>query len=47
MAGALSEGTLVRIMYEREVVGGVEWVKILDAEGRTGWVAAEYLVAIR
>ncbi len=47
MAGVLSEGSLIRIMYEREVVDEVEWVKIFDAEGRTGWVAAEYLVAIR
>jgi hypothetical protein len=47
VAGALPEGALVQILYERDLVNGAEWVKILDPTGRVAWVASEYLVAIR
>lgn len=47
IAGALPEGALVQILYERDVVDGIEWVKILDPAGRAAWVASEYLVTLR
>lgn len=47
ISATFSEGTVVRILYEREFVGRVEWLKV-DAGGqRIGWIAAEYLVEIR
>jgi hypothetical protein len=45
-AGAIPENTLVKILYRRAVVNETEWVEVMDAEGRTGWVAAEYLEVI-
>jgi len=47
VAGALPEGTVLTILYEIELVNNVEWVKVADSEGRTGWVVAEYLVTLR
>jgi hypothetical protein len=44
IVGALSEGTLVKILYERTIIDGLAWVKVTDAEGRVGWVAESYLV---
>ena len=47
ISATFSEGTVVRILYERELVDQVEWLKV-DAGGeRIGWIAAEYLVEIR
>ena len=43
IATALPEGMVVRILYERTTLANVEWVKISDEQGRSGWVAAEYL----
>lgn len=44
---ALPEDEVVQILYEREFADGIEWVKVDAGSGRTGWVAAEYLVEIR
>jgi uncharacterized hydrophobic protein (TIGR00271 family) len=46
VAGALSEGTQVTVLYRRLVVDGIEWVEVMDAEGRKGWVAVGYLMII-
>ena len=46
IAGTLSEGTVIQILYDREFVGRVEWVKVDAGGGRIGWVSAEYLVEI-
>ncbi|MDX1523862.1 MAG: DUF389 domain-containing protein, partial [Anaerolineae bacterium] len=46
-AGAFSEGTVVQILYEREFVNEIEWVKVIGPEERIGWVARDYLVEIR
>jgi uncharacterized protein YgiM (DUF1202 family) len=43
IAATLREGARVEILYRRETTGGVDWVEVRDAQGRTGWVAAEYL----
>ncbi len=43
IGGTLREGARVEILYRREITGGIEWVEVRDAQGRTGWVAAEYL----
>ncbi len=47
IAGTLSEGTVVKILYERQFVGRIEWVKVDAGENRIGWVAADYLETIR
>ncbi len=47
LTGALPEGTLLTILYEHELIEGTEWVKVTDAEGRVGWVAADYLEPLR
>lgn len=44
VAGALPEGTVVMILYQRKVVDGIEWVQVKDDQNRIGWVAAEFLV---
>ena len=47
VAGALPEGTILTVLYDHEVIDKVDWVKVADPEGRTGWVVAEYLVTLR
>ena len=36
--GFLPEGALVQLLYQRQTLGGQEWVEIRDVFGRTGWV---------
>ncbi len=43
VAAPLAEGAAVQILYERVTVVNIEWVKIIDEQGRSGWVAADYL----
>jgi SH3-like domain-containing protein len=43
VAGALPEGAEVLVFNERIVGDLMVWAKIKDAEGRTGWVAEQYL----
>jgi hypothetical protein len=45
-AGVLPEGALVTVLYRREVVDNQEWVQIRDENGRTGWIAAQYVQAL-
>lgn len=40
---ALPEGTPVEILYRRETANNIEWVEVRDAQGRIGWVAAQFL----
>lgn len=40
---ALPEGTPVEILYRRETANNMEWVEVRDAQGRIGWVAAQFL----
>ncbi len=47
IAATLSDGTLVQILYDREFVGRIEWVKVDAGGSRIGWIATEYLVEIR
>jgi uncharacterized hydrophobic protein (TIGR00271 family) len=47
VAGAFSEGSVLQMGYEEQVVDGVTWVNVTDVEGRNGWVAATYLTALR
>lgn len=44
-AGAYAEGTVIQMWPDREIVEGVEWVRVSDIEGRSGWVAAQFLAA--
>jgi hypothetical protein len=46
VAGTFPEGTQVTVLYKRVTVDGIEWVEVIDAAGRKGWVAAEYLVRL-
>lgn len=46
IASALPEGTVIQILYDREVVDTTEWVNVKTGDGRIGWVAAEYLVEL-
>ncbi|MDY6875367.1 MAG: DUF389 domain-containing protein [Chloroflexota bacterium] len=43
IAGTLREGERVELLYRRETIDGVEWMKVRDEQGRIGWVAAEYV----
>ncbi len=43
IAGVLREGDPLTILYQREIVGDLEWVQVRDQAGRIGWVAAQYL----
>jgi len=47
IAATLSEGTQVQILYDREFVGRVEWIRVDVGGERIGWISAEYLVEIR
>jgi uncharacterized hydrophobic protein (TIGR00271 family) len=47
IAGAFSEGAVLQMGYEQQTVDGTTWVTVTDVDGRTGWVAAEYLTALR
>lgn len=40
---ALSEGTHVLILYQRQWVQGLEWIEIQTLDGLTGWVLADFL----
>jgi uncharacterized hydrophobic protein (TIGR00271 family) len=46
LAGTLSEGATVQILYDRTEVDGLEWVRVRDEAGRIGWVAVDYLAQI-
>ena len=43
IASVLAEGAQVEILYERQEINNQEWIKIRDAAGQVGWVAAQYL----
>jgi len=44
VAGALPERTQVTVLYGRITDdAGVEWIEVRDAQGRKGWLAADYL----
>ncbi|MCB0166123.1 MAG: DUF389 domain-containing protein [Anaerolineae bacterium] len=48
IAGALPEGTLVDMLPLHELdTDGVDWVKVDVLDGRSGWVAAAYVVELR
>jgi uncharacterized protein YgiM (DUF1202 family) len=42
----LAEGAVVTLLPERAEMDGLEWVRVQDGEGKTGWVAADYLATI-
>jgi uncharacterized hydrophobic protein (TIGR00271 family) len=44
VVGALPEGTVVQLLYERAAADGLAWVMVTDLEGRVGWVAESYLI---
>ncbi len=46
VAGALPPGAKVQLLNERRVADSIVWIKIMDGEGRIGWVAEPYLSVI-
>jgi len=42
----LRAGTPLTVLYGREIVNGLVWVEVQDAEGRTGWVPEIYLLIV-
>lgn len=42
----LREGSELTVLYGYEIVDGLVWVEVVDAEGRTGWIPQVYLVLI-
>ncbi len=44
IVGFISEGTLVQILYRRELINHTQWIEIRDLTGRTGWVDSRYLL---
>ncbi|MBN1991424.1 MAG: TIGR00341 family protein [Anaerolineae bacterium] len=46
IAGALPESTRLTVLYGRVTADGLEWIEVMDADGRRGWVAADYLVIL-
>ena len=47
VAGVFPEGTILQMDYEQQVRDGVTWVKVIDVEGRNGWVVVDYLTPQR
>ena len=44
--GTLREGDKLIVMYGYEVMGGIVWVEVQDAEGRFGWVPEMYIAIV-
>ena len=42
--GALPEGAPIWILYDRQVIDGVEWIHVRDTLSRIGWLRADVLV---
>ncbi|GAB4457291.1 MAG: hypothetical protein Kow0031_38210 [Anaerolineae bacterium] len=42
-AGVFAEGTVLQMWPDRVTADGVEWVRVSDIEGRSGWVVAQFL----
>jgi hypothetical protein len=42
--GSLPEGSVVQILYSRELLNSIEWINIRDLFGRTGWIPIGFLV---
>jgi uncharacterized hydrophobic protein (TIGR00271 family) len=42
--GVLTEGSAIHILYQRTVIEGREWLEILQANDKSGWVPAEYVI---
>jgi uncharacterized hydrophobic protein (TIGR00271 family) len=42
----LREGEQLKVLYGRQVIGGLVWVEVQDKEGRVGWIPAFYLQTI-
>lgn len=40
----LPDGTVVELVGDPQTVGGQEWQKVRDPQGREGWVASQYLI---
>ncbi len=45
--GYIPEGALVQILPERAVLDNVEWIKVRDLLGRSGWIPAIYIAVIQ
>jgi uncharacterized hydrophobic protein (TIGR00271 family) len=41
--GSLRAGQELSVLYRSQIVDGLEWVEVMDEEGRTGWVPSALL----
>jgi uncharacterized hydrophobic protein (TIGR00271 family) len=40
----IPEGATIFLLYQREIVDGVEWLEVRDEQGRAGWIKAIFVV---
>ena len=41
--GTLRPGQMLKILYQIEILNGLVWINIMDAEGRIGWIPEIYI----
>lgn len=44
--GQIRSGQVLTLLYDREEMGGLIWVEVVDVEGRVGWIPEIYLQVI-
>jgi hypothetical protein len=40
------EGSKITVLYGIEIVNGLVWVEVQDAEGRLGWIPQIYVLTV-
>ena len=43
VVGQLHPGQSVTVLYDRQTLDGLTWVKVIDSDGRIGWIPDVYL----
>jgi hypothetical protein len=44
--GTLYPRQQITVINNRQVFGGIEWVQVVDAEGRIGWIPSIYILPL-
>jgi uncharacterized hydrophobic protein (TIGR00271 family) len=44
--GQLRPGQLLTVLYDRQELGGLVWIEVLDSEGRVGWIPEIYVALV-
>jgi len=42
----LRQGDLLIVLYGVEIVNGIVWIEVQDAEGRLGWIPQIYILTL-